>query len=369
MKLLFLILITFLFFSNLFSKEIFVNGAIGKDTVNHDGSSKTLAVKSIKNALKLAVSGDEIFIEGLNGNTKIKYNETNIIDIDALKITGINNPIIDGSDLSSNNNAGFIINFDSFTIKGITFINFSDGNIDLLKLKGGAGIASKRNLKDLNVINCVFEKCNFGIAVIENQSMRIYGNKFSEITESGRNLLDGGIALLIWSNSAYIQDNYIGTESGNEFKSFERYGILIGSEKQLVLADYTKIENNKFLESKKGTGLGIFNIEGIVTINNNIFDKNHIGIELQGESIDVSVISNTFKGSLGESEIICDEKYPGDMLYSIWKTLGNKFEIPTYSKSLDNKSTEIILTDGKRNIRNKLETAEKDGGKDGYLLK
>jgi nitrous oxidase accessory protein NosD len=364
-----IIVITFLFVSNLLSKEIYVNGAIGIDSVSNDGSTPALSVKSIKKAISLAVSGDEIIVEGLNGDSKIIYKESNIIDKESIRITGANNPVIDGSEFNSNNNAAFIVNFESFSIKGITLRNFAEGNLEFLKLKGGAGIASNFKLKDLRVINCVFERCNFGIVAFENQSIRIFGNKFSEIVKSGSNLLDGGIALLVWSNGSFIQDNNIGSESGNEFNSFEGYGILIGSDKQLVLGDYTKIENNKFNESKRGTGLGLFFIEGIFTVKNNIFDKNYIGIELKGESVDVSVESNIFKGSISESEIISDEKYPGDMLYSIWKSLGNKFEISTFSKSKDEISTEIILDGGKRHIRNKIEAAEKDGKNKGFLLK
>lgn len=363
------IIIAFVFISNLFSKEIYVNGAIGKDTLTYDGSTPALAVKTIKNALNISVSGDEIIIEGLNGEKKIIYKESNIIDKESIRITGVNNPIIDGTDINSSNNAAFAVNFESFTLKGITISNFSEGNLDFLKLKGAAGIASNYKLKDLNVFNCVFDNCNFGIVAYENQSIRIYGNKFNRITKSGDNLLDGGIGILIWSNGSYIQDNYIGTESGNEFNSVERYGILLGSDNKLVLADQTKIENNKFLNSKKGIGLGVFFVEGIFSVRNNIFDKNYIALELRGESIDASIESNIFKGSLSDTEIISDERYPGDLLFSIWKSLNNKFEIPTFSKSLNKQATEIILSEGKRHIRNKIETAEKDGNSENYLLK
>ncbi len=332
------------------AKDIYVNAAIGNDTAKvNDGATPLTALKSINMAVALAQNGDVILIEGINDKQSITYYESVVVNEDVPNIVfrGVNNPIISGKDNKSPENVGILILNNDASIENITFSDFLDRRINYMNIDGGAGIVLRRGNRDAIINNCTFQNCNYGIIAFENQSIRINGNKFTSIIQKSENEFDGGIGIYLWSKGAFIQDNYIGSQSGNTFANIDKYGILIGGNDKLVLADYTKIENNKFTNSK-GTGLGIFNVEGIFNVNKNEFENNNISIELKGESIDAIISDNKFSGTSGKYELVSDERYPGDLLYSIWKSNGNIFKNAIFSVSEANTKDIIKLINGKR---------------------
>ncbi len=331
------------------SREYYVNSMIGSDTIStYDASSPTKAFKTITKAINSVEEGDIILIEGLNQKDRLQYHESIIVPENKpfFTIKGINYPII--TSIDKMNNVGiFVLNSD-IRIEGIEFDNNIDNYIGKYKLNGGAGIIIKNGNRDAAIINCKFDNCNYGIIANENQSLRIDGNNFNKIKKISNKHLDGGIALLIYSDGHYIQDNQIGVNSGNTFTDVDSYGIFIGNDSKLVLADYSKIENNTFT-NMQGVGIGISYIEGIFNVSKNIFDKCGTSIELKGESIDAIISDNVFKGSQGDYEILADENYPGDLLYSIWK--GNNNTFPNTLKAISEGSESSIKSiDGKRFI-------------------
>jgi nitrous oxidase accessory protein NosD len=342
-------------------KEIFVNNIIGKDTIGANyGSTPNFPLKTINFAIGRAEYGDLIIVEGLHNKESIIYKENIILTEDKpfLRFKGVNNPIILGSETRSNNNTGILVLNSDIQISGFTFMNFIGGNIEYLKMKGGAGIVLKPKNRDAIIQNCTFKNCNYGIIAIENQSLRIDGNYFKDIKKLSNNNLDGGIGIYLRSNGGYLQDNQIGSSFANTFEKIDNYGILIGGEGELKLADFTKIENNSFLNSE-GTGLGIFNVEGILNITNNTFENNNVSLEIRGVSIDAVISNNKFNGTKGNYEIITDENYPGDMLYSIWKFNDNKFKNQLYSISEPEDVQSIKSINGQRALVNDLKTIKK----------
>ena len=331
------------------ARDYYINGALGSDTTDSfDASTPEKAFKTINKALDLVGQGDVIIIEGLNKEDRISYKENIIVSADKafFTIRGVNFPIITSN--NDNENVGVLVLNNDIRIEGIEFKGFKDGKINKIDKNGGAGIIIKNGNRDAIIINNKFVDCNYGIIANENQSIRINGNFFSKIEKVSSKAFDGGIGILLMSEGKYIQDNQIGVESGNTFTEVDNYGILIGNESKLVLADYTKIMNNTF-QNMKGTGLGIFYVEGIFNVVNNTFDKCNTSLELRGESIDAIISDNTFKGASGDYELISDENYPGELLYSIWKGNNNSFEVKL--KALSEESGESIKSiNGKRFI-------------------
>jgi len=345
----YLILFLFVFVNVSFSVEYYINGAIGSDTtVANDGSTPTKAFKTINKAIKLVGQSDVIIIEGMNKEDRIIYKENLIVPKEKLFFTikGNNLPLI--SPNNKQENAGIIVLNSDIRIEGIEFKDFIDGNVNQFKLGGGAGIIVKNGNRDAAINNCKFTNCNYGIIANENQSLRIDGNTFTKIEKISSKFIDGGVGILIMSDGKYIQDNQIGVKSGNTFSEIDNYGILLGNENKLVLADYSKISNNTF-SNMKGVGLGIFNVEGIFNITANTFEKCNTSLELRGESIDAVISDNTFKGASGDYEIISDEKYPGELLHSIWKGNNNTFDKKLNAIS-DGTDDSIKAINGKRFI-------------------
>lgn len=370
-KLLIIILILIFNYNSYSQKEIFVNNIIGKDTIGANyGTTPNFPFKTINFAISRAEYGDLIVVEGKHNNESIFYKENILLTEDKpfIRFKGINNPIIVGSESKSNNNTGILVLNSDFQINGFTFKDFIGGNIEYLKMKGGSGIVLKPKNRDAVIQNCTFVNCNYGIIAIENQSLRIDGNYFKDIKKLSNNNLDGGIGIYLWSNGGYLQDNQIGSSFTNTFEKIDNYGILIGGEGDLKLADFTKIENNVFLNSD-GVGLGIFNIEGIVNISNNTFDKNNTSLEIKGLSIDAIISNNKFNGSKGNYEIITDENYPGDLLYSIWKFSDNQFKNQLFSISEPDNIQSIKSINGQRALVNDLKIIQKFATEDVNILK
>lgn len=334
------------------ARDYYVNGAIGSDTTaTFDASSPSKAYKTINKALGEIAQGDVIIIEGMNKEDRITYNENLIITPDKpfFTIRGINYPIITNNNV--NEKVGILVLNSDVRIEGLEFNGFTEGRVSKVNINGGAGIVIKNGNRDAVIANNKFVNCNYGIIANENQSIRIDGNTFNKIEKLSDKPLDGGIGILLMSDGKYIQDNHIGVKVGNTFSEIDNYGILIGNENKLVLADYTKILNNTF-QNMKGTGLGIFYVEGIFNVMNNTFDKCNTSIELRGESIDVIISDNTFKGASGDYELLSDDIYPGELLYSIWKGNNNNFSVQLKAVSEEN-SESVKAFNGKRFISSK----------------
>ena len=110
--------------------------------------------------------------------------------------------------------------------------------------------------------------------------------------------------------------------------------------------------------------MGIFNLEGIVSVRFNNFENNNIDLFLSGINIDTYIGNNVFMGSTGESVVVADNTYDGYMLFDIWKYNENTFE-PRTAVALYRNSEQIIGTDEYRAIRNSIEKAKEDAGMTG----
>lgn len=363
-----LILLLFVGITSLYSADIYVNSTSGNDN-EYDGSTPSKAFKTINKAISNVQYGDNIIVEGLDKEKKLEYKEHISINpsIPFFILKGNNYPVILPTNSGSNSCGILVLNSD-IRIEGIEFKNFAEGEISYLKYNGGAGIVIQNGNRDAVINNCKFTNCNYGIIANENQSIRINGNKFDGIKKNGSNKKDGGIAILMISNGAYQQDNSIGAELGNEFNNIDNYGILLGNETKLILMENSKIQNNKFLNSK-GTGLGLFNVEGIFNITGNTFDKCNTSIELMGSSIDAIINNNTFKGATGNYELLSDEIYPGELLFGIWKGVANEFPQNLMAISEDKTNQSIKSIDGKRFVTSKLELIEKNKKTEDNIIK
>lgn len=351
------------------AREYFINAALGSDTTaSFDASTPKNAFKTISKAIANVNLGDEIIIEGTNGKDRLTYKENIIIPKDKpfIIIRGNNFPII-----TSNNdkeNTGILVLNSDIRIEGIEFDGFLDGKIGSLNIEGGAGVAIKNGNRDSDIRNCKFTNCNYGIIANENQSVRFDQNLFNQIKKLDDKDFNGGIGILILSGGKYIQDNHIGAKSGNTFSEIDNYGILIGTtdESKLVLGDYSKISNNTF-NLMKGTGIGIFNLEGIMDVSNNTFGKCNTSIEIRGESIDAIISNNTFMGGSGDFEIVTNERYPGELLYSIWKGNNNTFHSKLKALSEANDDN-IKPINGKRFITTNEDIIKKNFNNQGKIL-
>ncbi|HRP01587.1 MAG TPA: right-handed parallel beta-helix repeat-containing protein [Candidatus Kapabacteria bacterium] len=345
----YILLSIILVFSSLNAKEYYINSLNGSDTTSSfDGLSPNKSFKSIHKALNLVEQGDIIIIEGKSKDKALIYKENIIVgeNMPFFIIRGKDNPTIKSND--DNRNIGVLALNKDIRIEGLTFDGFVDGKMSDINKNGGAAIVIKDGFRDAVINNCKFINCNYGIIANENQSIRINGNEFTKITKLSNKPLDGGIAIQILSHDKYIQDNQIGTEAKNTFSEIDNYGILIGNNDKLVLADYSKIENNTFSNSK-GCGIALFNVEGIVSVTKNIFDKCETSLEIKGLSVDAIISDNVFKGATGNYEVLSDENYPGDLLYSIWKGNNNTFTNKLHGVSENNEQS-IKSIDGKRFI-------------------
>lgn len=353
-----------------YSETIYVNN--GLQSPEPSGTQST-PYNTISAAVSKAKRGDVIVVIGNHEGKQLVYNESVTIpaELESISINGENNPIIDGSGINtSNKHAAFLIKAETVRITNLTIKNFIGGSIDDVGVKGGAAFAFTAGLKDARLERNTIENCNYGMVFNQNQSLRISGNTLKGFPSIEKNNPKaGGIGIMIFTDKQYIQDNQIGEKSSNTISGAEYAAIYIGSETILSFADFTRITNNIIRDNPNGYGIVISNTEGSCILSGNVFEGNKSAIVLMKDNHDTFIEKNTFKGSIGKSEIMTDESYSGAMLFSIWKHFENVFEKPTFAKIEQEGYESIIDSEKFRYIRTNQADAEKDGGANGVLIK
>lgn len=298
----------------------------------------TEKVKSIKTAIKLSSNGDEIFIKsGL-------YKEGNIFVDKSLTIRGEKNTILDG-DLK---NEILTIKSDKVIIKSLTFKDSGFSNIrDLSAIKI---IDSKNCLIDNNTFKNTF----FAVYLSGSEKCSIKNNKILGEAKTESSSANG---IHIWkSNNISIDSNEIsGHRDGIYFEFVKdstiknnistnniRYGL------HFMFSDGNSYLDNSFI--KNGAGVAVMYTKNIKMINNifknnwgsaayglllkeiskseikhNSFDKNTVGIYMEGSSkLDFSqnnLINN------GRAMRISSNCYDNKFIFNNF--IGNSFDITT----------------------------------------
>ncbi len=369
LKSIFIALLLFVFADMLFGETYYVNNAVNVSTPS---GSQSAPFQKIADAVKAARAGDEIIIIGNHGGKQLIYSEQLVIpkELESLKITGNDNPVIDGSGLGGLNNAAFLVRTETVRITSLTVRNFTGGSIDELRVKGGAAFAFTAGLRDARIERNTIENCNYGMIFENNESLRISGNTLKGFPAiENDNPKTGGVGIMIFSEGKFIQDNYIGGKMPNTISGADYAAIYVGSTKNEVLADFTQITNNVVKDNPRAYGIVTSNIEGSCKITGNLFEGNKVAVFMKGANYDTFIERNTFKGSLSSSEIIADKSYSGAVLYSIWKHFDNVFDKATFAKIHSEDYHEILVSDGFMHIRTNEADAAKDAGDDGVVSK
>ena len=365
------------------AETYYVSLLTGNDTLSsHNGRSLDKAYRTIQKAVDNAGTNDEIKVYGLELPAKdmpaadsariskidTVYRETVVINNGkiGLKITGVGNPVL-GYDPSMKDIfavAGFLVRSDVVTIEGFTIRNYKDNDKNLFGMYGGGGIICDSRTVRADIKNNTIENCNWGVVLYGNEACKVDGNKIRNITKAEVEAdWNGGTGIMLWSDGKFLQKNEIGLEEGNVVEKCESYGICVGGVENPAFLDRSKINNNTIRECS-GFGMGIFNLEGIVSVRFNNFENNNIDLFLSGINIDTYIGNNVFMGSTGESVVVADNTYDGYMLFDIWKYNENTFE-PRTAVALYRNSEQIIGTDEYRAIRNSIEKAKEDAGMTG----
>jgi len=267
----------------------------------------TCDVKTIKEAILLADDGDEIHI---NAGT---YKEHGVILINkAVKIIGINNPIVDGE----NKETIFKIKADNFSIEGLTIINVGQSYTKDF----AAILVSKSNY--FTIKNNIIKNAFFGILIEKSHNGIIKNNNVSSHLKSQAG---SGNGIHIWhSSKMQVNDNVLhGLRDGIYFefvkeskifnnKSYEnlRYGLHFmfsnkneyyynvftdnGAGVAVMFSKYIKMHHNKFVKNWGSASYGLLLKEIYdADIENNIFEQNTIGINVEG-STRINYKNNTF---------------------------------------------------------------------------
>jgi len=141
----------------------------------------TCSVKTVKDAVEIAVSGDEIFIK------KGVYKERDVIINKELSLIGENGTIIDGENIGN----VFVFKTDNFTIKNVKIINIGMSyTVEYCAIK-------VIRAKNFTIEGCILDNVFFGI-LIEKSSKGIIrdniisGNRKSEASSgNGIHIWDG----------------------------------------------------------------------------------------------------------------------------------------------------------------------------------
>lgn len=355
-----------------FATTYFVNGINGRD--HNDGKTKNKPLKTISRALTFAKGSDEIIIEGRQGNKDIIYYESILLDKGkfSLKITGENNPVIDGSKFTNDsiltitNYCGIYVKSNLINIHGLTVRNFIYSGNDTSGAFG-AGIYIEPGSMKNSILNVTIENCNWGV-YLEGNSLAMLDNLSIRDIKTSNNG-KGGIGISIIPGGSGIENNQIGAEKGNTILTADKYGISFGRKGEVAFADNTIIFRN-VIQNCGEAGLILYDIEGIVSIRENTFQSNKTALLIEGVPIDTRVSENIFMGSSGNTEIETTKDYDGYLLFDIWQRNGNKFSVPTYAVvNRDESKEEVIIGKNGGFIRNREDYANNDAGKDNKVKK
>ena len=267
----------------------------------------TCEITTIKEAIAIAVDGDEIIIKsGV-------YKEHGVILINkSVKITGIDYPVIDGE----NKETILSVRADNFSISGLKIIN-----VGRSYTKDFAAIlVSKSN--HFTIENNILEEVFFGILIEKSKNGIIKNNS---VSGNGVNQAGSGNGIHLWHSSKMEVSNNIlfGLRDGIYFefvknskifenKSFEnlRYGLHFmfsnkneyhnniftnnGAGVAVMFSKFVKMKNNKFIDNWGSASYGLLLKEIYdAEIEGNLFSENTIGISVDG-STRINYKKNTF---------------------------------------------------------------------------
>ena len=257
---------------------------------------ETCTYKIISKAIEIAQDGDIVLVK------KGVYKETNIIVNKAITIKGENNPIIDGE---GKQESIFAIVANDFTIAGFTLKNVG---MSYIKEIAGVFIGQGKNftIKECNFENVfyafIIQKAKYGLI----QDNKIYGNAVDE-TSSGngihiwksKNIRIEGNTIESMRDGIYLEFVEKSSISNNRSINNIRYGL------HFMFAHHNKFNNNEF--KNNGAGVAVMFSKFIhmhhntfhfnwgsasyglllkeindATIENNYFDQNTIGINVDG---------------------------------------------------------------------------------------
>jgi len=263
-------------------------------------------VKTIKEAIKMAKDGDEIFIK------KGVYKEQDIVIDKPISLIGENGAVIDG------NNVGGILIFqtNNFKIKGLKIINVGlSYTIEYAAIKVIKG-------NDFVIEDCVMENVFFGILIEKSKRGIIRNNK---ISSNRKNEASSGNGIHIWSGEELkIYNNVLfGLRDGIYFEFVKnsiahhnlsynniRYGLHFmfsnnneyhhnefrnnGAGVAVMFSKFTNMHNNKFRLNWGAASYGLLLKEIYdAEIYDNLFEQNTIGINAEG-STRINYKNNTF---------------------------------------------------------------------------
>lgn len=302
--------------------------------------NKNAAVSSISQALSIAEDGDSIFVEaGV-------YKEGKISITKSVSIIGKNNPVVDGE----NKNALFVIEADRVLIKGITFKNVGQS-----QLEDNAAIRLIKNKHCIIEENTILNSY-YGIYLEGADSSVIRTNKISG--EAERESTSGN-AIHAWNTkNSLIENNELSGHRDGIYLEFVenstikenyshnnlRYGLhfMFSNDNQYlnnqfsengagVAVMYSKrieMTGNIFSENQGAAAYGIL-LKDISDsqIKKNIFLDNTIGLFAEG-SIRLKIKNNDFKQNGWAVKMMgsCE-----DLSFIKNNFMGNSFEISTSS--------------------------------------
>jgi len=227
---------------------------------------ETCEIKSIKNAVEVAKSGDTIRVKpGV-------YKENDIVISDkSLTLIGEDFPVIDAE------MQGTAISFraDAFTIEGFKIINIGRSHTSDFS----AILVS--NSTNFEVKNNRFDNIFFGILIERSNNGRIVGN---QVTGKATSQAHSGNAIHLWKTSEmHIEDNHL---------EGVRDGIY------LEFTDDTEIINN-VCKNNLRYGLHFMFSDGN-TYSGNLFENNGAGVAVM-YSKEILMYRNTFKNNWGSA--------------------------------------------------------------------
>lgn len=308
---------------------LFFSAAVYAKTI-HVG--KQQAVKSVQQALKMAVDGDSILVHAGH------YHEKNLVIDKTISLIGINYPVLDGDDKYEI----ISIKADGVTVEGFKIINSGVSSIEDyagVKVYSSNRAVIRNNILDrtffgiyiqfgldclienntIRAYNKVEQESGNGIHCWKSDSLRILGNtitghrdgiyfEFVKNSVIWRNVAENnlryGLHFMFSNDDAYICNVFKNNGAGvavmfskglkmihNFFE--ENWGDAAFG---LLLKEISDgyIENNVF---EKNTA-GIF-MEGASRIHmeKNVFKSNGWAMKIQASSMDVTVHNNNFEGN------------------------------------------------------------------------
>jgi nitrous oxidase accessory protein len=267
---------------------------------------ETCTVKSVKEAIKIAETGDEIVVK------KGIYKENNIIINKSISLIGEKGAVIDGED------TGGIIIFeaDNFTIRGLKIINVGMSyTIDYAAIK-------VIKAKNFIIEDCILENVFFGLLIEKSKNgiirnNRISGNRKSEASSgNGIHIWDGS-EMEVYNNQLTGLRDGIYFEFVKQSVVFEnkshnniRYGLHFmfsnnniyhhnefknnGAGVAVMFSKFITMHHNTFKLNWGSASYGLLLKEIYdAEIYNNLFEENTIGINGEG-CTRINYKNNTF---------------------------------------------------------------------------